>query len=145
MKALFWRGSENYSQKVSCTPVIISTLLMLSGCAGRAPAPVSVVQPQDRYLDCKAILAEVETNNKKVSELASEEGLKVAQNVAAGVAGIVIPVLWFGMDWQGAASKEVTALQSRQQYLATMAEERCHKPEENAETETKTKKKSRRN
>ncbi len=63
MKALFWRGSENYSQKVSCTPVIISTLLMLSGCAGRAPAPVSVVQPQDRYLDCKAILAEVETNN----------------------------------------------------------------------------------
>ena len=145
MKARYWRGSENYSQKVSYTPVIICTFLMLSGCAGRAPAPVSVVQPQDRYLDCKAILAEVETNNKKVSELASEEGLKVAQNVAAGVAGIVIPVLWFGMDWQGAASKEVTALQSRQQYLATMAEERCHKPEENAETETKTKKKSRRN
>ena len=142
MKARYWRGSENYSQKVSYTPVIICTFLMLSG---RAPAPVSVVQPQDRYLDCKAILAEVETNNKKVSELASEEGLKVAQNVAAGVAGIVIPVLWFGMDWQGAASKEVTALQSRQQYLATMAEERCHKPEENAETETKTKKKSRRN
>jgi hypothetical protein len=53
----------------------------------------------------------------------------VAQNVAAGVAGIVIPVLWFGMDFQGAASKEVTALQSRQQYLATMAEERCQKPE----------------
>jgi len=125
--------------------VILSLFSLLTGCAGRAPAPVSVVQAQDRYLDCKAILAEVESNNKKVSELASEEGLKVAQNVAAGVVGIVIPVLWFGMDWQGAASKEVTALQSRQQYLATMAEERCHKPEENAETETKTKKKSRRN
>jgi hypothetical protein len=66
-----------------------------------------VVQPQDRYLDCKAILAEVEANNKKVSELSSEEGLKVAQNFAAGVAGIVIPILWFGMDWQGAANKEV--------------------------------------
>ena len=107
--------------KLSCFSAILSMFLILSGCAGRAPAPVSVVQPQDRYLDCKAILAEVETNNKKVSELASEEGLKVAQNVAAGVAGIVIPVLWFGMDWQGAASKEVTALQSRQQYLATKA------------------------
>ena len=118
--------------------VILSLFSLLTGCAGRAPAPVSVVQAQDRYLDCKAILAEVESN-------ASEEGLKVAQNVAAGVVGIVIPVLWFGMDWQGAASKEVTALQSRQQYLATMAEERCHKPEENVETETKTKKKSRRN
>ena len=78
--------------------MIVSLFSLLTGCAGRAPAPVSVVQPQDRYLDYKAILAEVETNNKKVSELASEEGFKVAQNVAVGVAGIVIPVLWFGMD-----------------------------------------------
>ena len=113
--------------------------LFLAGCAGRAPAPVSVVQPQDRYLDCKAILAEVEANNQRVSDLASEEGLKVAQNVAAGVAGIVIPVLWFGMDFQGAASKEVTALQSRQQYLATMAEERCQKSSQEVEEKKKTK------
>ena len=113
--------------------------LFLAGCAGRAPAPVSVVQPQDRYLDCKAILAEVEANNQRVSDLASEEGLKVAQNVAAGVAGIVIPVLWFGMDFQGAASKEVTALQSRQQYLATMAEERCQKPSQEVQEKKKTK------
>ena len=49
----------------------------------------------------------------------------VAQNVAAGVAGLVIPVLWFGMDFKGAASKEVTALQARQQYLTTLATERC--------------------
>jgi hypothetical protein len=52
-----------------------------------------------------------------VQQLASDEGLKTAQNVAAGVAGFVVPVLWFGMDWQGTASKEVAALQSRQQYL----------------------------
>lgn len=96
----------------------------LSGCAGRAPQPVQVVQAQDRYLDCSAIVAEIEANNRKVQELGSEEGLKVAQNVAAGVAGIVIPVLWFGMDFQGSASKEVAALQSRQQYLATLAEQR---------------------
>ena len=52
-------------------------------------------------------MAKVETNNKKVSELASEEGVKVEQNLAAGLAGIVIPIRWFGMDWQGAANKEV--------------------------------------
>lgn len=138
-----WYGS--IFTKLIYSLVIVSLFSLLTGCAGRAPAPVSVVQAQDRYLDCKAILAEVESNNKKVSELASEEGLKVAQNVAAGVVGIVIPVLWFGMDWQGAASKEVTALQSRQQYLATMAEERCQKPEENVETETKKKKKPKSN
>jgi hypothetical protein len=52
-------------------------------CAGRAPQPVAVVQPLDRYSDCTAITAEIEANNQKVSELASEQGLKVGQNVAA--------------------------------------------------------------
>jgi hypothetical protein len=74
------------------------------------------------------IVAEIEANNVKVRELAGEEGAKVGQNVAAGVAGVFIPVLWFGMDFKGAASKEVTALQARQQYLTTLATERCAKP-----------------
>jgi hypothetical protein len=69
--------------------------------------------------------AEIQANNIKAQELASEGGAKVAQNVAAGVAGVVIPVLWFGMDFKGAASKEVTALQARQQYLTVLATERC--------------------
>ena len=77
-------------------------------------------------MDCAAILAEVEANNATVQQLASEEGVKVAQNVVAGVAGFVVPILWFGMDWQGAASKEAAALNSRQQYLSTLAEQkRC--------------------
>src|SRR5215207_5095960 len=103
---------------------IMVTALALSACAGRSPAPVAVVQPQDRYMDCAAILAEVEANNEKVRQLASDEGLKVAQNVAAGVAGIAIPILWFGMDFQGTAGKETAALQSRQQYLSVLAEQK---------------------
>jgi hypothetical protein len=87
--------------------------------AGWAPQPVAVVQPQDRFLDYAAITAEIETNNQKVSELASEQGLKVGQNVA-----VVWPLL-FAMDFQDSASKEVVALQSRQQYLATLAKQRC--------------------
>jgi hypothetical protein len=71
------------------------------------------------------ITAEIQANNIKVQELANEEGLKTGQNVAAGVAGVFIPVLWFAMDFKGAASKEVAALQARQQYLATLATERC--------------------
>jgi len=42
--------------------------------------------------------------------LGREQGWKVAQNVVNGVAGFVVPILWFGMDWQGTASKEVQAL-----------------------------------
>src|SRR6516225_7443595 len=82
----------------------------VAGCAGRAPQPVAVVQPQDRYADCPAIFAEVQTNNKKIQDLAGEQGGKVAQNVAAGVVGIVIWPMWFAMDFQGTAGKEIDAL-----------------------------------
>ncbi|HEX3754844.1 MAG TPA: hypothetical protein VHV26_07180 [Rhizomicrobium sp.] len=41
-------------------------------------------------------------------------------------ASLFIPVLWFGMDFQGTADTEITALQSRQQYLAMLADQkRC--------------------
>jgi hypothetical protein len=105
---------------------IVALGAALAGCAGRAPAPVAVVQPTDRYMDCTAIMAEVGANNEKVKQLASDKGLKTTQNVAAGVAGIFIPVLWFGMDFQGTADTEMTALQTRQQYLAMLADQkRC--------------------
>ena len=75
-------------------------------------------------MDCTAIYAEVAANNQKVEQLAKDQGWKTAQNVAAGVAGFVVPVLWFGMDWQGTASKEAQALQARQQYLGALAVQR---------------------
>src|SRR3954468_5157741 len=103
---------------------IVALTVALAGCAGRAPAPVAVVQPTDRYMDCTAILAEVSGNNERVKQLAADKGLKTTQNVAAGVAGLFIPVLWFGMDFQGTADTEITALQTRQQYLSTLAEQR---------------------
>ena len=74
------------------------------------------------------LAAEIEANNQKVKELASEQGLKVGQNVAAGVAGLVVSPLLFAMDFQDSAGKEVAALQSRQQYLTTLAEQRCASP-----------------
>jgi hypothetical protein len=80
-------------------------------------------------MDCAAIFAEVQANNAKLQDLASESGGKVAQNVAAGVVGLVIWPIWFGMDFQGTASTEATAINSRQQYLAVLAEERhCAEP-----------------
>jgi uncharacterized protein YcfL len=93
---------------------VIASSLIVAACAGRSPAPVATVQAQDVYMTCTMIIAEVEANNAKVQQLASDKGLKVTQNVAAGVAGIFIPVLWFGMDFQGAEDKEIAALQARQ-------------------------------
>ena len=103
---------------------VVAIALVVPACAGRAPAPVPVVQAMDSSLDCPAIVAEVGANDGKIRELGREEGNKVAQNVAAGVAGLFIWPLWFAMDFQGAASKEVTALQQRQSYLARLAEQK---------------------
>jgi hypothetical protein len=83
------------------------------------------VQPQDAYSNCTMIRAEIEANNIRANQLASEQGLKVAQNVAAGVVGLVIWPVWFGMDFKGAASQDIVALQARQQFLTTLATERC--------------------
>jgi hypothetical protein len=107
---------------------IAATAIMCAACAGRDPQPVSTVQVTDANATCAMIAAEIQANNIKVQELANEEGLKTGQNVAAGVAGLFVPVLWFAMDFKGAASKEVAALQARQQYLTTLATERCAQP-----------------
>jgi hypothetical protein len=61
--------------------------LALAACAGRDPEPIAIVQPQDQTSTCTMISAEIQANNVRVKELADEQGLKVAQNVVAGVSG----------------------------------------------------------
>ena len=98
---------------------------LCAACAGRDPHPVAISQPQDATMDCAMIQAEIAANNKRVQELADEQGWKTAQNVTAGVVGLVIWPVWFGMDVKGAAATEAAALQSRQEYLAVLAGHRC--------------------
>src|SRR5580698_5472849 len=102
------------SVRLVCSMVAVGTVL--SACAGRDPQPIASVQVQDAYADCTMIRAEIEANNAKAKELADEQGLKTAQNVAAGVVGLVVWPVWFGMDFKGAAGKDAAALEARQQY-----------------------------
>ena len=118
---------------------VIILSILLSACAGRTPQPVALVQPIDKTMSCSAMYVEVDANNKKVSALSSEEGEKVAQNLAAGVVGLFVWPVWFAMDFQGTASKEVAALQARQQYLATMMEsKKCTDQETTTPTAAKS-------
>jgi hypothetical protein len=103
--------------------------LAAAACAGRDPEPIQTVLPSDSQASCTQIKAEIEANNVKVKALADEQGLKVAQNVVAGVGGFVtFGLTWFAMDAKGAATKDVAALQARQQYLAVLAQEKCAAP-----------------
>lgn len=107
-------------------PLTVAAIAVFcAACAGRDPQPVSITQPQDATMDCAMIQAEIAANNRRVQELAGEQGWKVAQNVTAGVVGLVIWPVWFGMDFKGAAATEAKALESRQHYLATLAAHRC--------------------
>jgi hypothetical protein len=103
-------------------------VIPLEGCAGRAPQLEPLVQASDPTLTCEQIIAETKINNEKISKLATEQGWKVTQNVAAGVVGLVIWPVWFGMDWQNAAGKEGEALSQRNEYLGTLAKDRCARP-----------------
>ena len=104
---------------------VVVAAALCAACAGRDPQPVAISQPQDAAMDCGMIQAEIEANNLRIQELANEQGWKVAQNVTAGVVGLVIWPVWFGMDVKGAAATEAKALESRQRYLATLAAHRC--------------------
>ena len=110
--------------------IVLGLLLtiVLSGCAGRAPELTPIVQQVDQHMTCDQIVAEIQANNKRISTLATEEGWKVTQNVAAGVVGLFIWPVWFGMDFQDAAGKEGQALSQRNQYLGTLAQQRCGAP-----------------
>ena len=105
--------------------LMLAATALVAGCAGRDAQPVSVVQQQDAYSDCSMISAEIQANNAKVQQLADEKGWKVAQNVGAGIVGLVIWPVWFGMDFKDAAGTDAAALQARQQYLAGLAAQRC--------------------
>jgi hypothetical protein len=109
----------------SFSVVALSALMLTAACAGRAPAPVAVVQPVDETMTCDAVQAEVNANTQRIAELGTEQGAKVAQNVVAGVAGAVFILPLFLMDFQNAAGKEEAALKSRNDYLATLARQRC--------------------
>jgi hypothetical protein len=104
---------------------LLAAGLALMACAGRDPHPVAVVQPQDAQSDCAMIRAEIEANNVQAEKLADENHAKIAQNVTAGVVGVVVWPVWFAMDAKGAAGTEMDALKARQQYLAALAEQRC--------------------
>lgn len=110
--------------RISIVAAMVAAIA-LGACAGRDPQPVATVQPQDHFASCTQLMAEIEANNIKIKQLADEQGWKVTQNVITGAAGLFIPVLWFGMDWKGSAWKDATAVQARQQYLTTLATEKC--------------------
>lgn len=110
--------------KLLATAVIAA--VVLQGCAGRDATPVAISQAHDSALKCDQIKAEIAANNDQLEALADEHGLKMAQNVVAGVAGaFTLGIAWFALDAKGAAKQDAEALSARNKYLASLASSRC--------------------
>ncbi|WBT38625.1 MULTISPECIES: hypothetical protein [Hyphomicrobium] len=99
--------------------------LTLGACAGRAPQIPPLFHATDRSIACDQIAAETKVNNQKISDLATEQQWKFGQNVTAGIVGFMAWPAWLGLDFQDAAGQEARALSQRNEYLLTLAKERC--------------------
>jgi len=104
----------------------------LFGCTALLAVPSVVAQPQDRDTECAAITAEIEGNKTKLAEL-EKGGFFESKNsdyvaAATGGVGAVLLLGYYGLVHKPSVEKEIAALQQRQQYLATLAEQRCAPP-----------------
>ena len=108
------------------TILALGVTLLCAACAGRPPTQIAITQPGDLQRDCLALNTEISGNTQRIDVLSGEQQNKRTQNIVAGTVGAILfwPAL-FAMDFQDAAGAESNALQARQQYLATLAAQRC--------------------
>ena len=100
----------------------------LSGCAGRAAHPVLIRQYGDENRSCAALESELRFIESEITRLLPKTD-KTGKNVALGVAGAFLLVLWFFMDLSQAEQIEIDAFRQRYNYLAGLtADKHCDKP-----------------
>ena len=108
----------------STTTTLVAVALITSGCAGRKPAPIDAAQVGDEKMSCDMIAAESRTNAQRIIVLKGEEEGKVAQNIAAAAAGVILILPFFLMDFQDAPGIEGRAMVRRQKRLQALAQEK---------------------
>lgn len=93
--------------------------VMLVGCAGRTPAPVSAVRAGDEQLTCAQIDGEVNDFIPKVRKLANDAD-KAGYNAGIAAVGAIVflPAL-FALDLSDAEKIEIQAYIARYQTLAS--------------------------
>lgn len=103
----------------------VGLALMLGACAGRAPQLTPLVLASDETASCEDLATESRRNSDQMEILATEETMKLGQNVVAGVSGFMVWPAWLALDFQNAAGKEANALEQRNRQLAGLARNRC--------------------
>ena len=104
--------------------LVISLMFMgIVGCAGRAANPVMVQQYGDQNKSCEAIEKELAFIESEVQRLSSKTE-KTGKNVGLGVAGALLIVPWFFMDFSESEQVEIDAFRRRYNHLIILAEDK---------------------
>ena len=96
------------------------SIVGLTACGGRTPAPVMVAQYGDQNKNCKALEFEMTNIQGEIQRLLPKTD-KTGKNVALGVAGWFLLVPLFFMDFKNAEAVEYEAYRQRYNHLATLA------------------------
>lgn len=96
------------------------SVLSLTACGGRTPAPVMVAQYGDQNKNCKALEYEIMNIQSEIQRLLPKTD-KTGKNVALGVAGWFFLVPLFFMDFKNAEAVEYEAYRQRYQHLNAIA------------------------
>jgi hypothetical protein len=105
------------TKKVLC--VLLSFGVLLSGCAGRDPNPISMVTPQDKELSCDALQYQIDFARDEMKRLEPKCN-KVGTNALWFVGGILLLVPFFFMDVKDAEKIEYDAYNVRAHYLLSL-------------------------
>jgi hypothetical protein len=100
--------------------VMCVSIVGLTACGGRTPAPVMVAQYGDQQKSCKALEFEMNNIQGEIQRLLPKTD-KTGKNVALGVAGWFFLVPLFFMDFKNAEAVEYEAYRQRYNHLASLA------------------------
>ena len=106
--------------------ILISSLLLISACAGKSPSPVMIMQYGDDQKSCKKLKQEMLYIQGEIQNLMPKTD-KTGKNVGLGVAGIFFIVPWFFMDFKNGEQQEYDAYRQRYNHLANITSDKdCH-------------------
>ena len=109
-------------QKISIM-LLTASLVVVSGCGGRAANPIMTQQYGDSKKSCEALQQDMSFVDSEIRRLIPETE-KTGKNVGLGVAGAILIIPWFFMDFSESEMVEVNALRSRYNHLGILAGEK---------------------
>ena len=96
-------------------------ILLVTACSQRYPSIVPPEQPQDKYLSCQDIYAQMEHNNQVILELSKQQQRKPLKNFIPGISGLFFALPWFVMDFSDDEEVEKLSYSVRNERLYELA------------------------